>query len=111
MKVVSEYEVKLGTDETIITKSPYGDEGAVYKGTLGLINHFRLQLISYRSLPKSKDQLEYLERDIHGYDLILASNSEKNAVNFISFKSNTKPRLKDNLAVIDALKANGKWNE
>ena len=96
-----------------IEESPYGDQGAVYEGTLAMFNHFRLQLISFRDQPRSAEQRDYLEADIAGYEELLASGSEKNAENFLKFKrdENHQDRFADNLALIKWLKENGKWEE
>lgn len=103
----------MSKDELIIEieESPFGDTGAVYKGLLGMVNHFKLQLTSYRSPLKTKEESEYLERDIAGYDEILKSNSEENAQAFMKAKVNppVKPRFSDNLAIVNYLKEKGLW--
>ena len=101
--------------EIKIEESPYGDKGAVYTGLLGMIQHFRLQLIHYRKQDKTKEEREYLEQDIKGYEMILDSGSEKNAVNFLDLKDQERRGLqkafKDNVAVIEFMKANNLWED
>jgi hypothetical protein len=106
--------VSRDEDTIEVQESPYGDAGTTYTGYLGMLNHFRLQLVSFRELPKTKKELEYLNRDIAGYDMILASNNENNAEEFIVRKSEARKfgsKYADNLAVIEAIKADGKWKE
>lgn len=71
----------------IIEKSPYGDEGKTYDGILGMFNHYILQLESFRSHTKTKEERDYLEADILGYKRILESNSHANAENFMKTKN------------------------
>lgn len=99
-----------------IEKSPFGDEGAVYEGSLGLLQHFRLQLISYRSQNKTKEAREFLEADIKGYEEVLESKSENNAQAFMEAKRGRRfeakgfeELFKNNREVVAWLKANGKW--
>lgn len=40
-------------------KSPYGDEGKTYCNKLGMIEHFILQLKSYREQDKTQEQRGY----------------------------------------------------
>lgn len=90
-----------------LEESPYGDQGVEYIGTLGMFQHFKLQLISFRSPNKTKEESEYLERDIEGYELIINSKSEANAINFLKKKQEGK--FRDNLEVISAMKKEGLW--
>lgn len=99
-----------------IEESPYGDKGAVYEGMLGMIQHFRLQLMSFRSQDKTPKERQHLEDDIEGYEIILASKSEKNAQAFMEAKRGERFRqngfrslFKNNLEVIEFCKKNGTW--
>ena len=97
----------------IMEKSPYGDEGKVYEGTLGMLNHFVLQLESFRSPTKTKEQAEYLELDIKGYKRILESNSEKNADNFMKIKDEERLtgiyKFANNNEIVDHLIKENLW--
>lgn len=98
--------------EIKIEKSPFGDEGVTYTGQLAMFNHFRLQLISYRTQDKTPEERAYLEADIAGYDEILKSGHEENAQEFMKNKRDPATylnRFKDNLSLVNWLKANGKW--
>lgn len=99
----------------IVKESPYGDSGVTYSGALAIFNHFILQLKSFRSLKKTKEESDYLESDIRGYELILESKSEANAEKFLELKTKSRlgqlPRFKDNLAVIEHMKETGVWHE
>ena len=109
-KIVMTHDLK--NDTTKVLESPYGDAGAVYSGTLGMIEHFRLQLVSFRGQDKTAAEQEYLERDIKGYERILASNNEANANAFLRRKSESRRsavKYKDNIDVIDSLIAEGVW--
>jgi hypothetical protein len=92
-----------------IEQSPYGDTGAVYEGALGMMQHFRLQLISFRG--KSPDT-DGLEQDILGYEAVIASGSEKNANAFLEYKrdENHVERCANNFELVEWLKANGHWD-
>lgn len=95
-----------------IEESPYGDTGAVYVGNLGIMNHFCLQLKSFRNQNKTPEERQYLEDDISGYEEILKSNSEENATSFMVTKSEAMragKRFKNNLEIINHLKETGKW--
>ena len=101
-----------------IEESPYGDKGQVYEGMLGMIQHFRLQLISFRSQNKTPEERQHLEDDIRGYEIILASGSESNAQAFMEAKrgrrfeeNGFKPLFKNNLEVIEFCKKSGTWSE
>ena len=94
--------------KTTIGKSPFGGEGT-YTGQLGMINFYLHQLESYF---EGGNHSEHIVKDIKGYMLILASNSENNAVNFVKLKQEAirnGNRYSDNLAVIEALKQQNKW--
>lgn len=100
-----------------IEESPFGDKGVVYEGDLGMIQHFRLQLISYRTQNLTKKERAALEADIKGYEMLLESKSEKNAQVFIEAKRGEKfekggfkELFKNNIEVIEHLKATGNWD-
>ena len=99
-----------------IEESPYGDKGAVYEGMLGMMQHFRLQLMSFRNQNKTPAERELLEGDIAGYEEIIKSGSEANAQAFMEAKRGARfeqggfrELFKDNLAVVEHLKKTGKW--
>lgn len=97
-----------------IEESPYGDKGATYEGMLGMINHFVLQLKYFRDQLKTPEERAYLEADIEGYEMILKSNSEKNANTFMKLKHqdrlNKKGRIyPNNTALVNHMKATGAW--
>jgi hypothetical protein len=96
-----------------IEQSPYGDTGAVYEGALGMMQHFKLQLESFRHPDKSPEDAKALEDDILGYVEILNSKSEKNADNFLRLKAGDRVsanrRFSNNLDVIKHLKDSGLW--
>lgn len=96
-----------------IEESPYGDTGTVYDGLLGMMQHFRLQLISFRSPTKTPEEAEYLEADIRGYDEIIKSKSQDNAEAFMELKSESRrgrrPGFRNNEEIVNHLKAEGKW--
>jgi len=97
---------------TTIEESPYGDTGAVYEGALGIMQHFHLQLISFRPQEKTEEERAYLEADIAGYEEIIKSGKEENAQLFMQHKRDPEthlPRFKNNLAVIAYLKEQGLW--
>lgn len=94
-----------------IEASPFGDAGEVYEGEIGMFKHFRLQLISYRDQPKTKEQREHLEADIAGYDEVIASGKEENARAFLVNKrdENHRDKFKNNLELVQFLKDSGQW--
>lgn len=96
-----------------IERSPYGDSGAEYDGLLGMMQHFRLQLMSFRGQQKTKEDRERLEADIAGYDEIIKSASEENARAFLEHKRSGPPnfeeKFKDSLTVIGHIKTQGLW--
>lgn len=96
-----------------IEQSPYGDTGVEYDGLLGMMQHFRLQLMSFRNQPKTQEERDYLEADIAGYEEIIKSKSHENARLFIEYKRSGPPdfeeKFANNLAVVDHLKAIGLW--
>lgn len=102
-----------------ILESPYGDTGKTYEGMLGMIQHFRLQLISFRGQPgKTAHEEAWLEADIMGYEEILKSNSEENARAFMKIKrgpeweeNGFKDLFEDNLQIVEHLKTTGQWIE
>lgn len=93
-----------------IEESPYGDKGVTYDNNLGMIKHFILQLKSFRVLKKSPKQMQHLEDDIKGYELILESKSEKNVSEFLKLK-HSMPGLNliTNIERINYMKENGLW--
>ena len=101
--------MKITTEE-----SPYGDSGAVYDGMLGMMQHYILQLKSFRSPKKTKEESEHLEADIAGYEEVLKSGSEKNAEMFMQTKHRShvdgiRIVFKNNLEVVQYLKSIGRW--
>lgn len=94
-----------------IEESPFGDTGVTYHGQLGMMQHFRLQLISYRSQNKTPEQRAYLEADIAGYEEVIASGSEENALAFIANKRDAgrHNRFANNTELVKWLKAQGIW--
>ena len=97
-----------------IKGSPYGDTGKVYEGALGMFQHYILQLSSFRSQNKTPKEREYLEADIRGYEMIVASGSEKNAVKFLELKRDAitfEDRFENNEKLVEYMKANGHWEE
>ena len=98
--------------EVEIEESPYGDKGKTYKGYLGMMNHWILQLQSFRSPTKSKEEAEYLEADIRGYEEVLKSGHEQNAINFMNEKHQARVagrRHADNECIVAYLKENKRW--
>lgn len=95
-----------------IEQSPYGDTGAVYHGQLGMMKHYILQLKSFRNQKKTPDERRHMEADIRGYEEIVASGSEDNAIQFMRLKHDArmagKP-YKNNEKVIEHLKEKGIW--
>lgn len=94
-----------------IEESPYGDTGKVYEGMLGMFQHFRLQLISYRTQNKTPEARQYLEDDIAGYEAVIESGLEENAQNFMKLKKSriSPDRFKDNSAIVHYMKSTGVW--
>jgi len=94
-----------------IEESPFGDAGKEYDGTLGMFQHFRLQLISYRNQNKTPDERAHLEADIAGYEEVIATGSEETARNFLKYKRDEKHRSRcaNNLELNKWLKDNGHW--
>lgn len=95
-----------------IEQSPYGDTGKTYEGLLGMINHYILQLENFRPQHvNSPDRLAHLERDIAGYKELL--KTDEDTVNrFMKAKhewTDTLRRFKDNLEIVEHMKANGEW--
>ena len=89
--------------------APWTKGPQTLENMLGLIAHTREQLLFFQ---KKKDS-EHIRRDIRGYELILKSNIESNARNFIETKDkfrNTDKRFKDNMAVISYLKEKRLWS-
>jgi hypothetical protein len=106
----------IGEDIWMITmeESPYGDTGAVYEGALGMMNHWVLQLETFKTQPsQTKEGLEAIDADITGYKEILASGSQENANKFLEIKTNGKRGVgleyKDNLAIVNHMKENNLW--
>lgn len=102
-------EVKITIEE-----SPYGDSGAKYEGLLGMMNHFILQLKSFRHPNKSSEDAAYLEADIRGYQEVLDSGSQDNAREFLRIKQKGNPlagnqRFENNEAVVAFMKEQGIW--
>ena len=100
-------EIKITIEE-----SPYGDTGSEYEGMLGMMNHFLLQLKSFRTQQKTTEEREYLEADIRGYEQILASGSQNIARAFVKLKQDAArsgARFENNEAVIRHMKENGLW--
>ncbi|MGZ3742737.1 MAG: hypothetical protein ACXVB1_00155 [Pseudobdellovibrionaceae bacterium] len=100
--------------EVKIEQSPYGDSGAIYHGHLGMFNHYLLQLKHFRKLNKTKEEREYLEADIRGYEAILHSNSEENALKFLEVKRearNAGKRFANNEKIVEHMKQAGLWKE
>lgn len=97
--------------EIKIEESPYGDSGAVYDGMLGMCQHWILQLKSFRTQNKTKEERDYLEADIRGYEAILESGSQDVAIRFMEIKHTRRRELglKDNEMIVDYMKANGLW--
>lgn len=113
MKEEVEYHFNEKDQTITIVRSPFGDEGVVYNGYLGLINHFILQLKSYRALPKTTEEREYLEMDIAGYEELLAKGSEEIVNSFINIKQRARASgkpFKNNLEIIDGMKMMKLWD-
>ncbi len=97
-----------------IEQSPYGDTGAVYEGLLGMMNHYILQLKSFRTQNKTPEERAHLEADIRGYEEILKSGSQANARKFMEAKQGwienaSMKRFENNEKVIEYLKVTGLW--
>lgn len=103
-----------------IEQSPYGDTGKTYEGMLGMINHFLLQLESFRpQWLNDPEHLAYIDRDIAGYKELLTTN-EETVQAWMTLKRGGKPgrpaseddhyiRWPDNLAIVEHMKASGAW--
>jgi hypothetical protein len=108
MKPENDSEIQI-----TVVESPYGDRGAVYEGALGMMNHFLLQLKSFRGQNRTEEEREFLEADIRGYEEILKSNSQKNAREFIHIKHEERIKgitsFPTNEAIVNHLKATGVW--
>lgn len=90
-----------------IQESPYGDSGVVYEGVLGMVQHWILQLKSFRNENRTQAEQEHLEADIRGYEQILESGKEDNAKVFLEIKQ--KGGFPNNEEVVAFLKKNGLW--
>ena len=79
-----------------------------YDGILGMFYQYKEQLLYYQK----QNDTEHIRLDIAGYDMILESNSESNAREFLRIKTDAKlsgTAFKNNLAVIGELKKLGLW--
>ncbi len=107
-----EFEANLDNGKVEI-KAPWGEVSMDAGEYTPLIQHALKQLIYFRDVQGNKSQ--HLADDIKGYEQILSSsNPEKNAGEFLKKKHEammTSSRFKDNLAVIEAIKAGGAWVE
>ena len=95
-----------------IEESPYGDKGKTYSGFLGMTNHWIMQLKSFRSPTKTKEESDYLEADIRGYEEILKSGQEQNAVAFMTEKHEAMRkgrRHANNEEIVKYLKETKRW--
>lgn len=104
---------KTGEGFTVVS-SEWDKPGIKRTGCLGLMEHTLLQLKSYRQLNKTPEKRQHLEDDISGYEMILATGSEKNAEHFFELKAKSikmREPFKNNLEVIKALKNAGIWYE
>lgn len=95
-----------------IEESPYGDKGAVYNGLLGMCQHWIYQLASFRDPRKTKEEADYLEKDICGYGILLDTGVEENVRKFLEIKQNArinKQRFANNLEIVMYMKTNDLW--
>lgn len=81
-----------------------------------MLQHFKvfhMQLCGYRGLKKTPEERAYLEADITGYELVMESESEANANNFMITKhklKDTNPKI-NNTQVVEYMKENGLWEK
>lgn len=104
-----------GKDDIQVTieKSPYGDAGAVYDGMLGMMQHYILQLSSFRSQQHTDEERAYLEADIRGYKEIVKAGKQSNARKFMEIKHESrmtgKEKFANNEKIVEHMKASGLW--
>lgn len=93
---------------SIEINAPWTEGAITFKGCLGFIQQTKAQLLFYQK----QNDTEHIRKDIEGYDLILESNSEENAENFLEVKMEHRfagKKFANNLEVIEHLKKEGKW--
>ena len=87
--------------------APWDVKNTELKTYMDMIRFFKKQLLYFQK----KRDTEHLRNDLKGYDIVLDSNNEENAKNFINIKREYKKKenLKNNLKVIEYMKNKNIW--